>query len=261
MNHRVSASGRGRAFTLMEVMVSASLLVLIIAVVLTLALFCTRSVKKQTLAFDATDAVHRLVGRLNSDCSGVGVVQLFKVPAGAVPPFAAGSWDGTALDGNFMILAYPRNILNQNSPMVRLCAYYIDPRDNSLMRIEADYSGMKDSEKNDTGGITITGDLMTALNQALTKTAGTATTERLCYAYPWAMQTAAPSSRNSWSVDTVTGSRVVRIPVSSDASNMKPRSLFYAYGGGILAITGAIAVLSGDEAAKSSINYTLNVRN
>lgn len=218
------------------------------AVVVSVAVGLARYHTGPFAAADAeANAVSRLVARLDGDGGGVGIVQLFKgMPAGAVPPFPDAAWDGKVLDGNFMILAYPVNVLNQASPIARMRAYYIDPRDHALIRMDADFSKLPG------GGIVLEGDLMTGLHVALHRGAGTSyTTERVCYAYPGAMPL--PALRPD--------AGMLRVSPRVVANAGEARSFFYAYGAGVLCIRGAVAPGPGPDSAQTAINHTLNIQN
>lgn len=241
-----------KAFTLVEVMVAFSLFILAMTAVIGTVLATNNYIRHQEMTFEVGDAASRIVGYLNKDSSGVGVVQLFSLSnPNARPPYAAGTWNGTGKTGNVLALAYPTNRLDQSSLIGKMCLYYVNPSDNTLIRDELDFTKVTG------GGINLNAiaDLMDLYNMRYNSIIGKdilVKTIPLARVYPWALTNAAPKSNNPTNGIAAfsSGPNSAQTIFSSEGPPAKILPL---------AIMCTVASIKGSDTAKSTLVYTLNL--
>lgn len=238
-----------KAFTLAEVMVAASIFTLTMAVILSTVLTATKFIRHQEITFDVGDAANRVIGTLNRDSSSVGIVQVFTVSGTPkLPPYDAGSWDGSGSIGNVLALAYPANRLDQASPIGRLILYHVNPADNTLIRDALDFTALPG------GGVApgSVADLMALYNLRFTEPLVRVNSVPLARVYPWAL------------VDSTPGNSGKKAGLTTfSAAPGAPQPLFSTEGPSAnarpLAIMCTIASIRGDDTAKSTLLHTLNL--
>lgn len=250
MNNPLPFPRRRKAFTLMEVMIAMSIFLITAVAILVAVLTTNAFIRRQEMAFDVGNGANVIIDVLNRDSCGVGIVQVFSVSGTpTLPPYANGSWDGSGNTGNVLAIAYPLNRLDQNSPVGKLCLYYIDPNDNSLVRDELDLSGMNGGGVNPNA----MSDMMAIYNLRFTTPQIRVHSTRLARVYPWALSDTALSVSSKKPSGIATFSSAPKAPqplfsTEGPSANARP-----------LAIMCTVAALKGTDAAKSTLLYTLNM--